>query len=374
MKITRHNYEEYFILYMDNELDSEDRREVELFVKENPDLQAEMDILVQSQLSVDTNLVFANKASLLKNTGSAISETNYEEWLLSYIDNELTPAQKHEAEQLMAGRPAIKAELEILQKTKIAPEQIVFGDKSSLYRREEKVRVVAINWRRIAIAASLLLAVGTAAVVLFNTHEERPQEIVNTGGKETISTPQKTEVEQKAPVIVTEPAELQMAINEAGPFNKEKEKNSTAANIKAAEKVNTVVEKTVTTPVKEELAVTAEKKKSNELPEPLYNPNVNKAVPQDNPIAMNDARVQEPLTIVKQTSPVSTVTPATSDALYTSNKATDSFDEVDEDQAGKKNKLRGFFRKVTRTFEKNTNIKATDDEDRLLLGGLAIKL
>jgi hypothetical protein len=42
--------------------------------------------------------------------------------------------------------------------------------------------------------------------------------------------------------------------------------------------------------------------------------------------------------------------------------------------AGKKNKLRGFFRKVTRTFEKRTNIDPTDQDNRLLVGGLAIKL
>ena len=47
--------------------------------------------------------------------------------------------------------------------------------------------------------------------------------------------------------------------------------------------------------------------------------------------------------------------------------------ETDEDD-GRKNKLRGFFRKVTRTFEKRTNIDPTDNDDRLLVGGLAIKL
>jgi hypothetical protein len=110
------------------------------------------------------------------------------------------------------------------------------------------------------------------------------------------------------------------------------------------------------------------------LAEPVYNPNVNKVIPQDNQIAMNETRVQEPLTISKETSPVATVTPNTSGALYTSNTSPGSIDAVDENPTGKKNKLRGFFRKVTRTFEKNTNIQATDDEDRLLLGGLAIRL
>ena len=47
--------------------------------------------------------------------------------------------------------------------------------------------------------------------------------------------------------------------------------------------------------------------------------------------------------------------------------------QTDEDPGGKKSKLRGFFRKLTRTFEKTTNIDATD-EDRVLIGGLAFKL
>jgi hypothetical protein len=46
----------------------------------------------------------------------------------------------------------------------------------------------------------------------------------------------------------------------------------------------------------------------------------------------------------------------------------------EQNEPGRKNKLRGFFRKITRTFEKTTNMKATDDEDRLLVGGLAIRL
>ena len=67
MNITRHNYEEYFILYMDNELGSDDRRQVELFVQENPDLKEELDWLLQSRLTPDDSVVFDEKEQLDEN-------------------------------------------------------------------------------------------------------------------------------------------------------------------------------------------------------------------------------------------------------------------------------------------------------------------
>ena len=50
MSINRHNYEEFFILYLDNELSSEHRRQVELFVEQHPDLGEELQLLEQTRL------------------------------------------------------------------------------------------------------------------------------------------------------------------------------------------------------------------------------------------------------------------------------------------------------------------------------------
>ena len=50
MQINRHNYEEYFILYMDNELPAAERRMVDEFVKLHPDLQEELSLLLQQWL------------------------------------------------------------------------------------------------------------------------------------------------------------------------------------------------------------------------------------------------------------------------------------------------------------------------------------
>jgi hypothetical protein len=134
-------------------------------------------------------------------------------------------------------------------------------------------------------------------------------------------------------------------------------------------------------PIKEDALVIADnisvKKKTNDLPEPKYNPNVNKGIGEDNSIAKADIIMNESLTNYKENIQAPVVTPGNSQSLNNVVTAA-SVESVDPNDAepGKKNKLRGFFRKVTRTFEKTTNIKATDDEDRLLLwtGNQIIKL
>lgn len=381
MNINRNNYEEYFILYMDNEMSNEDRRQVELFVKENPDLQEELNLLMQTQLVPDSSYVFAGKEQLLKTPGAiAIDTTNYEEWLLSYTDNELTAEQKNGVEKFITTHPAAKAELEFLQKTKLHPDSaIVFANKEILYRKEEKVKVIGIRWRRIAAAAALLLAVSsTALVVLNNKKNTQP-------GFASEKVEEKRSIEDNP---AKQPNNETALIDPEAADNKTTDKigkETIEINNPIANEEKRVVQNEKNTPYmpmevkKDEPVVTdtKEKKKTNDLPQPTNNPYVNKAVGQDNPIAMIDPlENSRSLTIHKETNSTSSVTPNSSQPLdhVVTAASIDPVDPVDEEQPGPKNKLRGFFRKVTRTFEKTTNIKATDDEDRLLLGGLAIKL
>jgi hypothetical protein len=174
MNITRNNYEEYFILYLDNELGSDDRRQVELFVQENADLKGEFDLLSQTRLAPDEAIVFDGKQQLLNIASTApINNSNFEEWLVLYIDNELTGQQKISVEEFLVNHPTAKTELGILQKTKLHSEEaVVFPNKETLYRREEKVPVIAFSWRKMAVAASLLLAISTAAFLVFRNNNE----------------------------------------------------------------------------------------------------------------------------------------------------------------------------------------------------------
>lgn len=63
--INRHNYEEFFLLYVDKELDADGRAAVEAFVNQNPDLNKELQLLQQATLA-DDNIEFERKEILYK--------------------------------------------------------------------------------------------------------------------------------------------------------------------------------------------------------------------------------------------------------------------------------------------------------------------
>ena len=176
MIINRHNYEEFFILYLDNELSSADRRLVEVFMQQHPDLGEELQLLEQTRLELDPTVVFDGKESLMKPVGLGwINADNQEEWLVQYIDNELDNDQKAAVEIYAANNPSVKADLELLLKTKLRPENsITFFNKESLYRREESPvrRIVPLRFWRVAAAVLLFIALTIGGFFIFNKNNK----------------------------------------------------------------------------------------------------------------------------------------------------------------------------------------------------------
>lgn len=386
MIVNRHNYEEYFILYMDNELSSDDRRMVEAFIENHPDLKEELDILLQYKLEPDTNIVFAGKEELLKiNGSSAITADNYEEWLSLYIDDELTADQKTAVEQYISANPFAAKDLALFQKTKLQPDEIVFANKELLYRKEEKVRRIPVMWWR-AVAAVLILALGlTAFFVLSNNSSVDKTDPVaknnNTGEQIKKEAPVVTKQDDQQAIkeenkqlplqSISNDVENAIANNSAKQLTTTDKKNNSAA-IKLKEVLPTPIKK------EEELIANTDNKPTNNLPQPTNNRNFNTATTADvNEKAIASNNTQKENSTDKNPLTNSKVTNATTEPSdpykYANNPDNNSGDALDQ-STGKKSKLRGFFRKVTRTFEKRTNIDPTDDDQRLLVGGLALRL
>ena len=152
MPIDRHNYEEFFLLYVDNELSAAENRAVEQFVEQNADLKKELQRLQQSKLGVE-DIVFEHKENLKKDAGFEQLQEN----LMLLVDDELPFTEKAEWVQILSADPATAAEWNILQQVKLKPDrEIVFPNKQLLYRKEGG-RVIGIAWWKIAAAVVLLL-------------------------------------------------------------------------------------------------------------------------------------------------------------------------------------------------------------------------
>ncbi|MDP4148939.1 MAG: hypothetical protein Q8943_05940 [Bacteroidota bacterium] len=162
--ITRNNYEEFFLLYVDHELSAADRQMVESFVADHPDLGAELDLLAQCRFD-PAREGFPDKSALLKPAVTGES-------LLLYIDGELDGEARRMVETRAQEDAAIQRELSLLRQTISEPDgSILFAQKEALYRREGERRIFYLPAFRVAAAALLLLLTGLAVFFLMRKKE-----------------------------------------------------------------------------------------------------------------------------------------------------------------------------------------------------------
>jgi len=379
-QINYYNYEEFFILYTDNELSVEERKMVEDFIQMHPDLQEELQLLKQFKFIPDENITFPAKEELLQsNNKGIIHPENYEELFVQYVDEELTPEQKNRVEQLISGNPALQKELALFAKTRLQPDAIPHPDKASLYRNEAVIRPFLIRWWRVAAAAILVIGIGFTLFSITNKKH-------NITIKETLVKKDVPPVDINNPVRNTE-SQKQDEVKIAESISPERDlkenvEHSVVSTImnndkkeiqknSAPEKNHTgqVIQKAISKEqllLQPEIAVNDLKNKpSNNLPVPENNPYL-KTADSKNTITQNQLKEN----VNPEIAGVTNKADSPSDiqqASYTDNAFTI------EPSSGKKNKLRGFFRKLTRTFEKRTDINATDG-DKLLVAGMAINL
>jgi len=245
MNINRNNYEEFFLLYIDNELNAEQKAAVDAFIVQNPDLAIELKALQQTIMPL-INIQFEGKETLLKNENTFINTHNYEEKFLLYIDNELNNTEKTEVEVFVLQHPQLQQAFTLLQQTKLAPETIIYPNKNELYKKEER-KIVYLSWQRLAIAAAVL-----GLIVLSYTLIQKPvvTNKENIVGTKTIAKPSAQKSTEKTDVA-----------------------NTTPENTSTTKETNNNV---ATTPVIKQV------KKSNNLPVPLNNNQPQEIIIPDN--------------------------------------------------------------------------------------------
>ncbi|MDB5253089.1 MAG: hypothetical protein JWP27_2258 [Flaviaesturariibacter sp.] len=344
LHISRANYEEFFLLYIDDELAAEERAAVDAFCALHPDLAEELDMLRDTTLDVPS-LSFGNTDALLS---SAMSLNVVDENLLLYIDNELDSDARKVVELELAANASFRAQHVSLLQTKLDPsDTVVFPGKSSLYRREEDRRR-PLFWLRIAAAVVIAAGVGS---ILAPAGEQvaAPPTVALT--KPAASTPGVSIPSSQPSTTVTmpEPAAAEDRLS-AG---------SSMAALGMA--------RPATAP------------SSNRMQLPVTRPDEgiainNAATTTDVPTDALAARLDNAVSATTTLSPSQQI--LNSDPVTSSPTAALNMQNTADSRAdnGKQGSVRGLLRKATRFIERRTGIKSTDDDDRLLVGAVAIPL
>jgi hypothetical protein len=362
MKIDRHNYEEFFILYWDNELTAVQKQAVENFVNQNADLREEFEILGETRFTPEATEQFKEKDFLLND--SFINITNYEEQLLNYIDDEVTNEERKEVERFVSANTEAQKELALLQKTKLQPEaEISFPDKSVLYRREEKpVRVIRMTWFRVAVAAAIILIAGFTVLQFVNSGKP--------GNTDPVA--RATETQKFIDNKVPDPNKTSVATTteQSIPGNNERVKNDSEKKptIDKEDKIK-LDESSLTS------TQTKGRENKNNLPEPRTDLIANNQNTASNEVVVSnlpDLKKADRVPRTESTAPVYTSL-TESDVTKKSMPALNIPDDVvakEKDGGG----LKEFLRKTTRVFERRTKIQTTTEDNKLLVGAFAVSL
>ncbi len=162
MNINNENYEEYFLLYADNELSAEQRKIVEMFVKANPQLQREWDE-VMATIQTPDNISILDKSFLLKRpVDGFIDGFNYEKRFVEYHDGELSVEEKSFVQKFLTEHPELKEEFNLISQSYLAADKdIEFPDKKLLYHKTPVVRLgILIRIAAAAVFIGLIFWIG----------------------------------------------------------------------------------------------------------------------------------------------------------------------------------------------------------------------
>lgn len=364
--ITRDNYEEVFLLYVDDELTAAEKKAVDDFVALHPDLKEELDLLYSTKLPAET-ISFEGKAELLADSMkvNAVDET-----LLLYIDNELPDAAKNKVAQQLKADDAFALQHQLLLKAKLdKTEHIPYPNKKELYRHTE--RRIAPVWLRVA-AAVVLLVSGTAVWMNMGSSTTSTNTVA-------VTTPDKT-VQQ--PATATKPSETPGTTNEA-PIVDHTTENVAVTNESPVSKKEPSVALHTPAPVKhtvKKAQATFSKAHADETPAVAANKNNNLpvVVKQETAVAL------QPDVAKKVSKPTLNNNPVVTSDATTAYVTVDGTAKttvpvhaggIETEQPEKSGgTVKGFLRKATRFIERRTGIKTVNDDDQLLVGAVALQL
>jgi hypothetical protein len=165
MTINQHNYEAFFLDYLEGRLDTKTRTELEEFLLHNPSLKASTDGLEKISLQPE-NIVFENKTELykLEFEKSKITTVNYSDYCIAFHEHILSETKQTELLNFIQRSPFYEEEMHRLGKVFLKPEEnITYPDKNKLYHKTIKISSKIIHRMVVWGSAAAAILIGLLA-------------------------------------------------------------------------------------------------------------------------------------------------------------------------------------------------------------------
>ena len=234
LKVNLHNYEAYFLDYVEGNLSNADREEVEKFLALYPDKFDELQEFENITVPVEGSMPF-DKSMLKKGLSdiSAISDDNFEEFCIANLEGDLDEKASEQYLNHVKQFPEKKKIEELYKKVYLVP------DKSIKYPHKSKLKHFnrALFVRRLVYTGAAAASIGLLFTIQnpFNRDDdvEKPTEVVS----------QNTETPKQEAVINSQKKEIvlqnqgNITLKEAEPLNAVLIPQTKTENIHAGESV-----------------------------------------------------------------------------------------------------------------------------------------
>jgi len=196
--ITRNNYEEFFLDYIEGEINAPDKVALESFLVQNPDLKKELDEMMGMNIKYEANTVSGESDSL-----KAIPfQENFDDFCIAKIEGDLNAYENEAFDKYMASNPNSEKEFYLYLKTKLEADQtIIFKEKKSLKHRNKGLIIRQFIYTTLAAAASIILLFSIWTNEIENNHSDLKLERISQNTSMRIATPDS--IKRKIPKEIT---------------------------------------------------------------------------------------------------------------------------------------------------------------------------
>ncbi len=210
MEISRQNYEQYFVDYLDGKLNEKQVGILMSFLEFNPDLKEEFADIEKMCLAPDETK-FSGKAKLLKSESDFLEETilkDFDMYCISSMERDIADEDEEILQGIVGDDPDKEHTYILYQSTRLLPdESIIYPGKARL-----KKRFIPLPYRIILPAAAAVAAL----IILLQVFTTKGPEVYN--ATQTFQSPETPNDNQE---ISSPPAMLAQTPEKAPSFTRE---------------------------------------------------------------------------------------------------------------------------------------------------------